>query len=265
MNPYIGVTGFTDFLQVRKMQRLFESYLLQGSEWVLHVGVMMSYKTLRGIPSKWQHVYPKKETVSEIFASSGVYNCLHYVDTERRPTLSKDLFDAIAFGGEEIEAIQLDMVWPDPEGVARAVCESGRQIEVILQVGRGAFDEVGNDPRALVARLAQYEDAIHRVLLDKSMGRGVALDARTLLPYLRLIRDRFPDFGLGVAGGLGPRTMRLIEPIVREIPNISVDAESHLRQSGSSLDPIDWGTARSYITNALDILDKPCSMSLATN
>jgi hypothetical protein len=36
------------------------------------------------------------------------------------------------------------------------------------------------------------------------MSKGQGMDAETLLPFVRAIRDAYPQFGVTVAGGLGP-------------------------------------------------------------
>ena len=250
MNPYIGITDFTDFEQVREMSRVFSAHRPQGSSRVLHIGVMMSYKTLHGIQSKWQNAFPQKEQIAEIFSSDEVYNCLHYADYDNRPELWKSLATAIFYGGIGIQAIQLDMVWPDPGEIANGVHISRKQIEVILQIGKNALEEVGNDPQRVVERLSDYEGVINRVLLDKSMGRGLGMDADGLIPYARAIRESFPMLGIGAAGGLGPETIQLVEPLTAVFPDLSIDAQGRLRPSGNALDPIDWSMAGNYLVKA---------------
>ena len=56
------------------------------------------------------------------------------------------------------------------------------------------------------------------------------------------------------AGGLGPETMHLVDPIVKEFPDVSIDAQGRLRPSESALDPVDWNTAGAYIIKALELL-----------
>jgi hypothetical protein len=96
MNPYIGITDFMDFGQVQEMSRVFSAHLPQGSERKLHVGVMMSWKTLHDIPSKWQNVFPPKDRIASIFSSEEVYNCLHYADYDNNPDLQESLAEAIS-------------------------------------------------------------------------------------------------------------------------------------------------------------------------
>lgn len=255
INPYVGITDFTSFKQVTKMLTVFRRYKSPGSQRVLHVGVMMSFKTLNNIETKWSKAFPPKNTIADIFRPNDddVYYCLHYADYNH-DTKFTDLVRGLEYAGQFVHAIQLDMPWPDPEVVASGVHTSHKQIEVILQIGKRPIDECNSDPAEVVRRLGDYDGVIHRVLLDKSMGRGLGMDATELIPFAQAIRDRFPDLGLVVAGGLGPDSIGLVEPLVKVFPDISIDAQGRLRQSGSALDPIDWDMAGAYLAKALRLL-----------
>lgn len=253
MLPYIGITDFMNVRQVRYMQRVFQARKSIHSNRLLHVGVMMSYKTLHGIPTKWQKAFPTNDQIAEILSVPDTYNCLHYADYEKDPDLWKSLVQAISYGGAGMNAIQLDMIWPDPIAVAYAASTSKKEIEVILQIGKNALELEGNDPQCVVKRLARYAGAVNRVLLDKSMGQGAHMNAYELIPFARAIRDQLPELGITVAGGLGPETMHLVEPLVNEFSDLSIDAQGRLRPSGNALDPIDWSLAEQYLTNALSL------------
>ena len=251
MRPYIGITDFTNFEQVTKMLEVFQRHKPSGSQRILHVGVMMSYKTLNSIETKWSKAFPPKEMIADIFrpGDEEVYYCLHYADYDHNTGFA-DLARGIEYAGPWVNAVQLDMSWPDPEVVASGVHTSRRQIEVILQVGKNAIEEANNDPVEVVRRLEDYDGVIHRVLLDKSMGRGLGMDANGLIPFARAIRERFPMLGLVVAGGLGPETIQLVEPLVAVFPDVSIDAQGQLRPSGNALDPINWDMAGNYLIKA---------------
>jgi len=252
--PYIGITDFTDFAQVQAMLKVFQEHKSADSKRQLHVGVMMSFKTLHGIETKWSTAFPPKQRIASIFNSDDVFNCLHYADYEHRAGFWKDLLLAISYGGIGINAVQLDMIWPDPGEIAHAIHSSRMNLEVILQIGKNALEEMDNDPNAVVGRLVNYEGVVHRVLLDKSMGRGLGMDAAGLIPFAQAIRAGFPNLGLVVAGGLGPESIQLVEPLVKEFPDISIDAQGKLRPSGNALDPIDWSMAEMYLIKALALL-----------
>ncbi len=255
LRPYIGITDFTSFEQVERMLKVFQKHKPPGSDRQLHVGVMMSFRTLNGLETRWSKAFPPKENIHSIFGFSAgdTYNCLHYADYKHPQEFSKDLARAISYGGIGIDAVQLDMIWPDPIEIDNALYISRKQIEVILQIGKNAFEMVGNNPAEVVRRLEEYEGIIHRVLLDKSVGRGVSMDAVELLPFAHAIRDRFPELGLVSAGGLGPNSTELAAPLVAQFPDLSIDAQGKLRPSGSALDPIDWNMAETYLTKALEL------------
>lgn len=250
--PYVGITDFTSFAQVERMARVFRKCRPPASDRVLHVGVMMNYKTLNGIPTSWSTVFPPKETIVDIFRPMDdemVRYYLHYADYDRL-TGPDDLTRAIGYGGPHIHGVQLDMTWPDPRMIEEAIRASGKQIEVILQVGKAAMEEVGDTPSAVVRRLGEYRGLIHRVLLDKSSGRGLGMDAEAMLPFLLAIQECFSELGLVGAGGLGPKTMHLVRPLVQVFPGLSIDAQGRLRPSGSARDPIDWDMAEEYLRQA---------------
>ncbi len=250
-SPYIGITDFTDYSQVEQMLAVFKKHLVPGQTHRLHVGVMMSQKTLNGIETKWAKAFPPSEKIAQIFGSRDplVMNCLHYADYDN-VDVWHNLVKAIFCGGRYLKAIQLDMVWPNPNDICGAVRATLKSLEVILQVGKNAIEQANNDPKEVVRRLQPYRGIIQHVLLDKSMGQGLGMDAGALRPFVRAIRDNFPNFGVTVAGGLGPSSLGLVEPLVREFPGLSIDAQGKLRPSGSALDPIDWDMAGKYLAQA---------------
>jgi len=255
---YVGITGFTSFEQVESMLGVFKANKKAGSKRKLHVGVMMSYKTLNGIPTEFDGAFPPKELIASIFASGEAYNCLHFADYHEHghPDLARTLVKAIYWCGcINLHAVQLDMVWPDPGEIACGTHMSRQCIQVILQIGPKAFEEIGDDPDKLVERLGDYHGAINGVLLDRSAGRGLGMDAKALLPFARAVRRSLPEFGIGVAGGLGPDTMSLTEPLIREFPGVSVEVQWKPCHSGSSKDPIDCDFAREYLVKSLQLLD----------
>ncbi len=255
IQPYIGITDFMKRQEAERMLAVFKKHAPADTNRILHVGVMMSRKTLNGLPTSFAKAFPKNEDIASIFHSNEVLNCLHYADYNGQDReLAKNLAKAISFGGERIHALQLDMVWPDPDSIAKAVKESGKLLKIILQVGKGSLEEVEDDPNLLVERLEEYSGIIDCVLLDKSMGHGLGLDAEELGPFAEAIRDAFPKMSLAAAGGLGPDTLHLVEPLLSDFPELSIDAEGRLRKSNNIMDPIDWNMAETYLAKALKLL-----------
>lgn len=248
--PYIGITDFTTYGETVTAQEDFRRCGGAASGHLLHIGVMMSRKTLNGIPSKWSKIFPKNRDIANIFAKDkNTLNVLHYADYDG-VDVAKNLAKATECGGSEMDALQLDMIWPDP-AVIRNHRRNYPHIGIILQVSSKALACVDDKPDALLRRLELYQGCASYVLLDKSMGRGLGLDAQSLLPYLRAISTEMPNQAMAVAGGLGPDTLHLLAPIVEEFPGVSIDAQSKLRPSGNAMDPIDWFMAGDYIDRAL--------------
>jgi hypothetical protein len=80
------------------------------------------------------------------------------------------------------------------------------------------------------------------------------MDAVGLIPFARAINEAFPNLGIAAAGGLGPKSVGLVEPLYQGFPDLSIDAQGKLRPSGDALDPIDWDMAAEYLVQALRLL-----------
>ncbi len=243
---YIGITDFETPEQVRDMLKVFS----EATQRKLMIGVMMSFKTLIGIPTKWSNVWISKERIASVFIDHPrVFNTLHYADYDGNTVLAH-LLDAVSFGGEYIQGLQFDMVWPSPQMVI-AFRREHPDILVVLQVNGKALELVHDDPSMLVNRLAEYGDSIDFVLLDKSMGRGLGMDAKGLIPFATAVRSMDSSVGIAAAGGLGPETMHRANPLVREFPDLSIDAQGKLKPDGDSMKPTDWYLASQYLSEAL--------------
>ena len=245
--PYIGITGFRTPDQVEQLFKVFKALKPLQSDRLFHVGVMTSRKMLRGLQTEFADAFPAVAEIAPIFRSDLTYNCLHYTDRGFDPDLCRNLCDAMQAGGMGLDALQLDLTWPNPGDVANALHISRKIPDVILQVGNAAFERIADNPDLLVERLFEYKTFIHRVLLDKSMGKGKTMDPEFLKPFLRAIRKAYPHLLLVVAGGLGTDTAYLIEQFVEEFPEISFDVEAGVRKSRSNMDPIDLNLCSRYL------------------
>ncbi|MEK7546067.1 MAG: hypothetical protein AAB554_03240 [Patescibacteria group bacterium] len=252
MRPYIGMT---DVPSPEWLSARLNAFQEAGGGMLphqLHSGVMMSFKSLNGIRTKWAAVWPKNAEIEKIFVRhADVLNVLHYADYDGHTGLD-DLRHAVMYGGPRLDGLQLDMPWPSPKLVA-ALKKAHPEVRIILQVGRRALDQVSDDPKRLPERLEKYQDAIDDVLLDKSGGEGRGLDAAVLRPFVEAVRKRMPRLGVTLAGGLGPDTLHLVAPLVRDFPALAIDAQGRLRASGSAMDPIDAGRADIYLRGAIEM------------
>lgn len=226
----------------------------------LMVGVMMSRKTLNGLETPWAKVFPPKEDIVNIFsASDRCLNTIHYADFEGHGVdVCDNLQKVIEWGGPHLHAIQLDMTWPEPSQIWEAVHISRRPIGIILQIGRQALQEVDHDPEKLVERFEAdgYAQIVSGLLLDQSMGEGRLMNLDFAGRMIGVLKEALPEVRLAVAGGLGPDTLHIVEPLLAEYPDLSFDAQGKLRVSGKVQDQIDWDLAARYLKKACGLLGR---------
>ncbi|EKE21778.1 MAG: hypothetical protein ACD_7C00126G0002 [uncultured bacterium] len=254
--PYVGITGFETIGQVNTMLDVFErsqKELLNPIKYKLMIGLMISYKTLNDIPSKWSSIWVPKENIKHLFIEHPLAcNALHYADYDGK-TETKHLVSAVGYGGRDIHALQLDMIWPSDEMLSELKKEYPK-IDIVLQVSTPALAQVEDDPSRLIKRLEEYEGLIDFVLLDKSMGRGKRMDALGLIPFVDGIINSMLSLDITFAGGLGPDTLHLGQLLVNKYSGLSIDAQAQLTLTGNAMDPINWTRAAKYLYKALKML-----------
>lgn len=261
MEPYIGITDFENYDQAKNMLDFFSGISQRRHKRKLMVGVMMSYKTLNNIETKWAKAWPTNEQIGEIFKPHKyALNTLHYADFANQ-TKIEDLIEAVwsADRCNGLDALQFDMPWPSHVMVAelmdRFEDSKKRELQIIIQVGRVAIEQCGGNIDRVMDCIEWYRKKGACILFDLSGGNGIPMDTDFLRSYIRMTKDRFgPGTDIAVAGGLGPNTMHLIEPLLGEFPDMSIDAQGKLRPSGNPLDPIDWEMAKEYVCKAVELL-----------
>lgn len=246
MKPYIGITGFMRRDEV-------DSVFPPGSGVPTHdfmVGVLASSKTLRGETNKWPGRYPPVGNISDIFSDrEDVLNLIHY-STDDVGNLFDQLGHLAYCGGPNLHGFQLNVSWPDP-GVIDAYRSWNRRHRIVLQIGRRALEDVNNKSAELAERLHPYLFAIDAVLIDPSGGLGKPLIPARARSYLNRIRTKQAWVGIGVAGGLSPTTLHLVESLFGDFPALSIDAEGRLRDADDNLD---IELAREYAAKAVRML-----------
>lgn len=218
----------------------------------LMVGTMTSYKVLNGIESKWTPIFPPPHTLKDIFAikDKNIINCIHYADYEGHPDLAKTLKSVARLCGPNLNAIQLDMVWPNPKELISFQKEySG--IGLVLQINKAAMTKCNNSPFAVAKKVRdEYSSLISHVLLDCSMGNNIPINARHTEDYIQALKTHAADVEIAIAGGLCHRTLHTVAELITYY-RVSLDAQSGLRISGKATDPIDWYLAEKYLHKAI--------------
>jgi len=239
MAPYIGVTGFMNRQQVEDALALVPPH----SRHQLMVGVLISNKTFVGKKNKWPGRYPTMETVNDIFVQDPrILNLVHYT-TDDQETLAEQL-DAVTEALEyELDGFQLNLAWPDHEQL-HDYRRWHPDKKLVLQVGARAMAQAGSIEQ-VARRIEQYGTLTDGILIDPSSGKGLTFDPKISAEYLRRIQEH-SGVSLGIAGGLSAHTMQLLDPLIPEFPQLSIDAESRLRTPFPE-DALDLPHMRAYL------------------
>jgi hypothetical protein len=211
------------------------------------IGVLVSSKTLRGEPDRWPNRYPVIGDIAGIFSDHpAAFNVIHY-STDEPASLVEQLLTVGQWAGPKLHGFQLNMAWPSGEDLARLIRQRPDQ-QLILQLNQEAFQMAGDYRGGIIAKLKQeYSGLVDHVLLDLSAGYGRQLDPAWARRQLQKLQDADLDLGLGVAGGLSPASLHLVEPLVKDFPRLSIDAEARLRDEDDNLD---LAMARDYLRTA---------------
>jgi hypothetical protein len=247
---YVGVTGF---MSPEEVKNTLNGIDFKKADRLLMVGVLASLKTMMGLTNKWPNRYPLFGEIKNIFQKNeDCLNLIHY-NTKEPATLLPQLTEITAKVGPILDGFQLNIAWPNPD-VLWSYKHLNPEKTIVLQIGGHAFEQVGNNPSKLSTKLNEYQEVIDYVLLDPSGGLGQPFDPDKAKQYLEKLTRYEYQFGLGVAGGLSPSTLHLLEPLLKDYPNISIDAEGRLRTQEDSLDV---EITRDYIQKSLELFSVP--------
>ena len=247
--PYIGITGFVNSHEVADVL----DSTPRESDRLLMIGVLASSRTLLGRESRWPNRYPDVNSIAAIFPQHHLaLNLVHY-NTEKPDTLCQQMVELTGLGGPDLHGYQLNIPWPsvaELSGYRRQFPE----MTIVLQISQTSLQMVDSSARDLVDKLArEYAGLVDYILLDPSAGYGIPLDSRWAAEYLQVLHEADLGMGLGVAGGLGPSSLDLVEPLINDFPDLSIDAESRLRDED---DRLDTGKARDYIGKARQLFGR---------
>jgi hypothetical protein len=223
---------------------------------MLKLATMMSRTVLCGMRSPNTSVFVPIEKLCSVFPPSEGrrMQAIHYADYYN-VDVENNLRKLRQLAGPHVNAFQLDMTFPQAEDIRKGLKASGPPQTIILQIGEGCFNLVGNDPRKLCCMLEPYAEIVHRILLDRSMGRGKPLNSDELSPFIKEILGQGLPFEIGVAGGLRPdNVIDRFGAVCNEFKQFfSSDTESGIRQSGKRQDPVNWLIAACQVEKLIEI------------
>jgi hypothetical protein len=130
-----------------------------------------------------------------------------------------------------IKGFQITEALPDPKNLKwfqeRHLWP--KPFEMILQLGKLAMKQSDNDPEKLAKLVESYKGVINYVILDTASCKINEFCAKWAKPYIKALTETCPDIGVCVAGRLGPKSMKLVQPLLEEFPDLSVLAETELK------------------------------------
>lgn len=245
--PYIGITGFTERGAV---ERLFASVpeLLHRR---LKIGVLVSAKTLCGIPNRWPTRFPNIRDVADIFTEDyRAFNVIHYI-SENRCLLFDELRYLISQGGSLLHGVQLHVTRPYAREVIK-FSEYYSNIALSLQIGNDMRRYCGKSARTLARSIQnEYGDHFDYVLFDGAEDNGGIMSAGELSDYVSECADVLPHTGIGVWGGLASRLLERVSGMDSRCARISIDMDRGLRDTRDS---IDTDLAREYVRAGIALL-----------
>lgn len=241
---YIGITGFMTREEVETMLSLMPL----TSERLLMVGILANWKTMQGFKSEGGR-HPNIENIKKIFVSHpAALNLIHY-STKKIDSLCEQLAQLAKLSDNNLHGFQLNIVWPPKDELSRY-----RSIyphhKIIMTIGDRAIRDVGNSPYLLTSKISEYEGLIDYILLDRSLGYGIPIDPKFMRKYVTILHVADLTMGIAIAGGLSPTTLGVIEPLIKDFPDLSIDAENNLRNQDDSLN---LGLAQDYLDRSLQI------------
>lgn len=256
--PYVGVTGFTTPDEVHQLlAQLADGYQNRLEARPLMVGVLVNSRTLTGKnPEKQSPRYPTLDDVKPIFEQAQrqgdkmTLRLVHF-NTKTPQSLGDELKQLAEHCGWQMEGVQLNVCWPDPDQLKDALKDFRR---VVLQIGKEAYQECIYTWKSISLCLNAYKGLITDILIDPSGGRGVLVNLEHMPRTLADIKEKHPNLGIGVAGGLDKKTSKSLAPLFAEFPDLSVDAESRLRSEDDT--HLDIVKTREYVKSVFDVVQK---------
>ena len=235
--PYFGITGITTNSQAQEILNVYHpSQLSSVPKRDIMIGVLVSQKTFSGQKNKYPNRYPVKDNLADIFPNHPLaLNLIHY-STDDTSTLLDQLVAVTQAAGPFFHGFQLNIAWPKSK-VIREYIALYPFARIVLQIGSRACDLVGNRPNWLADMVAEfYGDIVDHVLLDVSGGEGKIFDSEKFRDYIVALKTKGLPVGIGVAGGLSPETVDILEPLAEEFPDLNTDVEKGARDENDNLD-----------------------------
>lgn len=251
IGTYVGVCDFRDKSEVEEMSSWFVQKN-RFSDLKLIVGLMTNFRILKGWPDKFSGTYPYPENFKEIFSVKGdhLIRCIHYVDLKNNQGLGENLCRLVDLCEGNLDAIQLNIAWPDPNEIEKFRKKS--KTPLILQINTDAMTECKNKAWSVADRLhMKYGGLLSSVIIDCLFSVEANFDPFVMEKYIDAINSRDSNMKIAVAGRLGPETVGVARDLIKK-HHVSTDAQTRLKMDGNFINPVHLPFARQYVQNVLN-------------
>jgi len=250
--PYIGVSCVRekDEINTKEICDLMDVSL----ERKVMIGTASSLKTIGGLPVNKSERSAFMSELPTLFTDHPLaFNIIHHNAKGRElETLGEQLKLLSEFAGPNLHGFQLN-IFDQDINIIRDVREFNPKLKFILNVGQNTLISCNNDPEIMSAYFnILYKDMIDYALLDLSGVLGKLIEPERLKPFIEHLSKDCPWLSLCIAGRLGPDNLNLIAPLLRDFPNIPIDAETALRDPET--DKLSADRVRRYMRNSQAII-----------
>lgn len=235
LKPYISVTGVTNLAEAKFIASAFRNAMGYNHSHQGAVGYLANLESLNRFNLE-NLKRPDLSTLPTLLSETekDAVNIIHY-NTRQPKTLAEQvvrLFTETNIYNDSLsQTVQLNTRWPDI-GQVQEIKNCLPELRIILAVGGKVLRTQSREE--IINKLGDYQSLINVILIDPSGGNQRRFEAGWVAPYIRSIRNSFPDKQIALAGGFNAEgiTQRLSE-ITYAIwdDNFSIDAESGLRDT----------------------------------
>ncbi len=228
--PYVGIKGVTSHTEV-------ESILSSAPDMrhAVMVGILMNEDILAGKPVQHPKRYPDISRLNEIFIGHPRALNLVCYQTKAPDSLYDQLCEIRERTGSRLHGFQLDLPEP-PILVMDRIRQDWPQAKFSLRINREMFRRSGHRPDVLACTVKEISDLIDYAFVDFTNGDGVPCSPDLLRSLLGALRSAKVPLHLGIGGGLGVYTLSPLKSILRESPDLCLDADFRLRDEQDRLD-----------------------------
>ncbi len=264
--PYVGVCGVSSADEARKVVDLFlsSSDFSMESDHIPMMGFQVSYKSLKYGFSEGNRRVPRLDDLPAILecVSGSVFPTLHYF-TKEKEKLVGEIETLMNFEGIYerglVGGVQINKVWP-LTGQMSELRSKFPELKIIQQMSPAV---TGGMTDAQVAnKLSRDYSGIDYVLLDSSLGNGIAFEAAEISSTYLSLRKGGVKSNIVFAGGFNGDTVKEKLALLMRATgttDFSIDAEGGLRNKfgeGYGNDVLDMDKTRRYIEGAYETLKR---------